>query len=257
MPNRILREGILTSERVNLLEPAVEVFYRRLMSVVDDFGRYYAKPSLLRAACYPLQLDRTADADISNHLNIIRYANLATLYSKDGKSYLEIVDFRQQIRAQASKFPEPTASDRQTHSKCVSGDKQLIADAHLDVDVDEGVVGTTATAVVVKPAVSPCPHLEIISLYHKHLPTGRQVVVEKWNGARAKHLQARWREDPKQQSLQWWDRFLGYCAKSDFLTGKSQPRPGRDPFLVSLDWIVEPGNFVKIIEGAYNREKAT
>lgn len=35
MPSRILREGILTSERVNALAPLEELFYRRLMSVVD------------------------------------------------------------------------------------------------------------------------------------------------------------------------------------------------------------------------------
>ena len=58
MPNRIVREGILTSERVELLSWAEEVFYRRLMSVVDDFGRYYARPELLRAACYPLLLTK-------------------------------------------------------------------------------------------------------------------------------------------------------------------------------------------------------
>ena len=56
MPNRVIREGILTSERIEMLGWAEEVFYRRLMSVVDDFGRYYARPALLRAACYPLLL---------------------------------------------------------------------------------------------------------------------------------------------------------------------------------------------------------
>ena len=48
MPNRILREGILTSERIERLDWAEEVFYRRVMSVVDDYGRYYARPALLR-----------------------------------------------------------------------------------------------------------------------------------------------------------------------------------------------------------------
>jgi hypothetical protein len=44
MPNRELREGILTSERINALTFPAEVFYRRLMSVVDDFGRCPAHP---------------------------------------------------------------------------------------------------------------------------------------------------------------------------------------------------------------------
>src|SRR5690606_33624040 len=62
MPNRILREGILTSPRIAKLGWPEEVFYRRLMSVVDDFGRYYADPGLLRAACYPRQLNKVSDS---------------------------------------------------------------------------------------------------------------------------------------------------------------------------------------------------
>jgi hypothetical protein len=33
MPNRILREGILESERIDKIGPMSELFYRRLMSV--------------------------------------------------------------------------------------------------------------------------------------------------------------------------------------------------------------------------------
>ena len=54
MPNRILREGILDSDRVNKLSWGAEVFYRRLMSVVDDFGRFDARIDLLKSKLYPL-----------------------------------------------------------------------------------------------------------------------------------------------------------------------------------------------------------
>ena len=49
MPTRLLREGILDSERVNRLNAAEEVFYRRLMSKVDDHGFYDARSAILRA----------------------------------------------------------------------------------------------------------------------------------------------------------------------------------------------------------------
>jgi hypothetical protein len=58
VPNRYLREGILDSEAVNRLSEEAELFYRRLMSVVDDYGRIEANLELLRARCFPLQLDR-------------------------------------------------------------------------------------------------------------------------------------------------------------------------------------------------------
>lgn len=129
MPNRILREGVLTSEPVNSLSWPAEVFYRRLMSVVDDFGRYYAKPELLRAACYPLQLDKVGNQDVAKWLAETQKAGLVMAYTIEGKQYLELHNFRQQVRAMRSKFPAP---DEQARSTCV-------ASAHVDGDgvVDE------------------------------------------------------------------------------------------------------------------------
>lgn len=108
MPNRILREGILSSERVAKLDWPEEVFYRRLHSVVDDFGRFFATPTLIRSACYPLQIDKVSDFDIKCWLSATEKAGLVSIYlAEDGKLYLQIIDFRQQTRAKKSKFPDP------------------------------------------------------------------------------------------------------------------------------------------------------
>lgn len=107
MPNRIIRDGILQSEAVAELTWPEEVFYRRLMSVVDDYGRYHALPKLLRAACYPLQIDKVSDSDIGKWIAGCVNAGLVRVYpAKDGKSYLEIVKFGQRVQSK-SKFPEP------------------------------------------------------------------------------------------------------------------------------------------------------
>lgn len=119
MPNRILREGILTSERIDQLAWPAEVFYRRLMSVVDDFGRFHANPSLLRAACYPLRLDRVSNSDIDKWLTECVTAGLVRVYQVEGKSYVEVIDFKQQKRAEKSKFPD-VPPDIPTPSKCVA-----------------------------------------------------------------------------------------------------------------------------------------
>jgi uncharacterized phage protein (TIGR02220 family) len=134
MPNRILREGILTSERIAKLSWPAEVFYRRLMSVVDDFGRYHATPMLLRAACYPLGLDRVSDSDVGKWLGETRKAALVGTYQVEGKSYLVLQDFRQQVRATTSKFPPPPDDAQQMPSTCVADAQQTPAPAHLDGD---------------------------------------------------------------------------------------------------------------------------
>ena len=97
-------------------------------------------------------------------------------------------------------------------------------------------------------AADHCPHQEIVAIYHENIPTGRRVKV--WNEPRKAKLRARWREDQKRQSLQWWGNFFAYIARSDFLTGKVST-PGRKPFEIDLEWIVTAKNFARIIEGAY------
>lgn len=140
MPNRILREGILTSDRVNSLGPAAELFYRRLMSVVDDYGRFDARPSVLRVSCYPLKVDSIREADISRSLAEAQRAGLIALYEVGGKPFLQMQDFRQQERSK-SKYPPPD-------SVCVANDIICVADAHLvggvgvgGDGVEDGVVG--------------------------------------------------------------------------------------------------------------------
>jgi|SRR5579862_1999294 len=109
MPSRILREGILTSERVDRIagDPSVEVFYRRLQSVVDDYGLYDARPQLLRSALYPLRIDSVADSDIAGYLRECSDAGLVRLYSVEAKPYLQVLDFRQRTRAAKPRFPPP------------------------------------------------------------------------------------------------------------------------------------------------------
>lgn len=147
MPNRILRDGVLTSERVNSLTWPAEVFYRRLMSVVDDFGRFYAKPELIRAACYPLQLDKVGNQDVAKWLGETQKAGLVMVYTVEGKAYLELLNFKQQVRALKSKFPCQAGA---THVLVNGG-----ASAHLDVvgDVDEDVGGSGNAPNGARPAL--------------------------------------------------------------------------------------------------------
>lgn len=139
MPNRIIREAILSSEKMALLGWPEEVFYRRLMSIVDDYGRYEANPQLLRARCYPLQTDAVRAADISRWMAACQKAGLILCYEVSGKCYLEVSNFQQQQRS-ASKYPA-----------CVAPEiicNQLLADAHLGVSV----FGVVSEGVCVPPA---------------------------------------------------------------------------------------------------------
>lgn len=120
----------------------------------------------------------------------------------------------------------------------------------------EQEVNTDARASVASlPAADPCPHQEIIAAYHECLPACRP--VKTWNDYRQGLLRQRWREDAKRQRLEWWRKFFGYVAKSQFLTGASEPSGGREPFVADLEWLIRPTNFAHVIEGKYHREEVT
>lgn len=103
-------------------------------------------------------------------------------------------------------------------------------------------------------SADPCPHQQIIDAYHALLPTCTPVKV--WNEQRRKLLRQRWRESTTRQHVEWWQKFFGYVAKSEFLTGRSPAAAGRDPFLADLEWLVRPQNFAKVIEGKFHRDAA-
>lgn len=106
MPDRILREGILESDAVNMLTWPAEVFYRRLFSAVDDFGNYHGKPELLLAKLYPLKLDRVSIADVDKWLTECVGAGLISKYEVQGKAYVSIEKFDQKgLKRKVSKFP--------------------------------------------------------------------------------------------------------------------------------------------------------
>jgi len=158
MPNRMIRDGILTSERVDLLNWAEEVFYRRLQSVVDDYGRYYAKPELLVAACYPLRIRKVSDSDVGKFLTACVSAGLVSTYqANDGKQYLEILDFGQRIQAK-SKFPDPPEGSRKSTvengepPESTENNRLVVVE---DVVVVEGEKGTRTRRK--KPETFPMP----------------------------------------------------------------------------------------------------
>lgn len=139
MPSRLLREGILTSERIDQLDPGAEVFYRRLMSKVDDHGLYDARPSILRAHLFPLRVDRVREADIARWIAACEKAGLIVLYQHAGKALLQMLDTGWQVRSEP-KYPLPP------ERSC----KQVQTTVHLD-GVEDGVVFVPPPSVSSKP----------------------------------------------------------------------------------------------------------
>jgi len=100
--------------------------------------------------------------------------------------------------------------------------------------------------VLIGEKISPCPHQKIISLYNEKLPLLNKVKETLWNGARAKALVCRWREDKERQTEDWWENLFISISHMPFLNGKNDRGWKAD-----MGWILKSENFTKILEGKY------
>jgi hypothetical protein len=163
MPTRLLRDGILDSAAVNTLSFPAEVFYRRLMSVVDDFGRFDGRAAVLRGRLYPLKIDTVREADIARWIAECEKAGLIALYAVDHKPYL-LFHRLGTPRAKESKYPPPPA-DVTAGRKHLFTDANGCAQAHADVpysysDSDSGASSNatpTGGAAAEPPPAEPAP----------------------------------------------------------------------------------------------------
>ena len=135
MATRVVRDGMLTSERIDALTPLAELFYRRVQQIADDHGRYFANPKLIRSAAFPLRTDTTALADIESWMAECESAGLVTLYDAKGTKYLEILDFGQRVQSK-SKFPDPPESTV-THGDSPESTALVVVEDVVEVGVGD------------------------------------------------------------------------------------------------------------------------
>lgn len=125
MPNRILKESITTSDTIDRLSAFEETMFYRLIVTADDYGRFDARPQILKARLYPLKKD-VREKQIMVALRKICSVELAFLYTVDGKPFgqIESWDRHQQIRAKKSKCPAPAGDLQASDIIC----NQMISD---------------------------------------------------------------------------------------------------------------------------------
>lgn len=136
--------------------------------------------------------------------------------------------------------PDPTASAMGGPVGSVG-----LTASNADADDDDNVSDAADAEGGKKPAsVPPCPHKDIVAIYHEVLPELRAVKV--WNSTREKRLRARWREDKARQSLKWWRSYFESVRQSDFLMGR------KTDWSADFDWLICPTNMAKVLEGRYH-----
>ena len=111
MPNRIIKESIRTSKKVNALTDFEYRLWSYLITYVDDYGRGQADTAILKGFVFPLRKSVTEKA-ISDALTRMHDLDMLTLYEVDGEQYLCFPNWgdHQRIQTKKSKFPAPQES---------------------------------------------------------------------------------------------------------------------------------------------------
>ena len=284
MPNRVIRDAILDSDRYHdLAHDSERLLFLELLLLADDFGLVPLNHGFLRRRTTPCA-GRTL-AQITAMISALADRDLVRCYTSErGGKFGFIPRFGNSPRALKPKWPVPPESlgfgkkIRDLDEKRGTDDTQSFTNEPVtetvtetekkkttamvicssgsdDPDQQSLIEGETKTLVRQK-AVPDCPVNELVALYHTILPELPQVVAV--SSARRQALVARWREVCVEDSLdragglEFFRSYFTRIRSSKFLMGKAPAAPGRTAFRCSFDFVIRQSSFLKIIEGAYS-----
>ncbi len=258
---RNIKPSFFSNDDLADINPLGRLLFIGLWTLADREGRLDDRPRRIKAEALPYD-----DCDVDALLNELHKHGFILRYEVGNDKFIQVVNFAKHqnphVKESASSIPAPDehrTSTVQEQCKAQPEPEQagLIPDSpspltdSLPTNPVGLVADSEAAAPIAKPAKPDCPHQQIIALYHAALPASPE--IREWTPARAIHLRTRWNESPARQNLDWWERFFGYVAKSEFLTGRAHSKD-RKPFCAPLDWMCKAENFAKIIEGRYHEE---
>lgn len=115
MPNRMIKDSIHDSEKVNAMTDFQFRLWINLIAYVDDYGRGDARPAIIKGKCFPLR-ERLTVKDIDAALTGLAGIGCIALYEVDGRPYLCFPNWEkhQQIRNKRSRFPAPEDGELKT-----------------------------------------------------------------------------------------------------------------------------------------------
>lgn len=247
---RTIKPEFWTDEKVVELSAFARLLFIGIWNFCDDDGRIVFSHKRLKMQVFP-----SDDLDCLALIQEIERQGMILIYSVDGVDYLQVMGFSKHQKIDKRSPSKLPPSPNSTESPRLPPNPADGREGNGREGIKEGIKALVPSAaddsLPNRPAKPNCPHQEIIDLYHEVLPQCPQ--VRDWTPARATQLRARWNEDPDRQNLGYWRRFFEYAGQSDFLMGRTGPKP----FFADLEWMTKSCNFTKIREAKYeNRSNA-
>lgn len=108
MPQRFLRPGITNSDAWNAVSFGAQSFFVRLLTLVDDWGRFDGRIPILHGQCFALRPELKPQHTAGFRSELMR-AGLIQVYDVDGKDFIQLTKWQERTRGDRSKYPEPPA----------------------------------------------------------------------------------------------------------------------------------------------------
>jgi hypothetical protein len=250
---RNIKPSIYKNELLGVADPLLTILFTGLWCLADREGRLEDRPLRIKAEIFPYR-----DLPLFNgYLTELAQMGFIHRYTVDGVAIIQVVNFckhqsphKTEKESELPEIPKDSDSCEITvkaplNNEVIHVKESLIPDSLIP---DSGYLKPDKT-LMQKPAVPACPVEQIIQLYKdtaRRLPSVRLVP----DSTKA-HIRARWLQDKRFQSLEFWQGFFEYCENNKFLSGQSETRGDRKPFRASLAWVVNASNFAKIINEDY------
>jgi len=145
MPTRYLKSGVRDSESIDKLSPLAETLFYRLLVTVDDFGRFDARPAMIKANCFPIK-DSVSINKCKDLVDELEIKELIVVYVVSGKEILQMCKWDNVPRSKESKYPAPVHNDMQLHTS--------VCNTHTDVPLTVTVT-ETKTETKTKTDITP------------------------------------------------------------------------------------------------------
>lgn len=257
----------------------IRVAFAGLWTVCDREGRFKWVPPELKISCLPYD-----DVDFSRVLDALITRGFVVKYECKGRVFGLVPGFKEhQVinnREAKSVLPDPFGSDSEiisdsgdltraprVNDACISDETR---EDHADTGERKGKEGkgkegkekykadfgqaeNHADLDDQDPPPKKIPYQKIVDLYHELLPELPK--VQALTEARKGQIRQRMIKGQIKDLNEWRDYFE-HVKDSKFLTGKTEPAPGRKVFVADLEWLTKESNFVKVWEGKYHGKAA-
>lgn len=281
---RTVKPEFWTSEQVMECSPIARLLFVGMWNFCDDGGNHPASAKTLKAEVFPAD-DFSTDS-IQLMVDELVVQGLLLPYEADGKRFLHVTGWHHQ-KIEKPNFKHPSPPDQQQTDNQSTDSNLPVANhsttSRLPIDpVMEGslrevnqtnpdglVVASNADDQIAEQiadaktsTVPNCPQQALLDLYAECLPELPQ--PRAWEGQAADALRTRWRwvltatkrgsgeryATTAAEGVEWFRRFFGYVAGSDFLMGR------KADWQADLRWLVKAANFDKVLSGSYENGRA-